>query len=308
MKVNRRGNELCIVSLADDQYAQHMSVTFVSVLMNLSLDVGVRFYVLSTGMSESNREKIVKSVEPFEAEVCFIQADGSAYESFDAMANGNRETYLRMAIADALPSSVERVICLDSDLIVTGDLMDLWGTDLNGRTVAAVTDQWAAVQCEALGIPRGVYFNAGVLLIDLKRWREQEVSARAIAFIGANREKLQYHDQDGLNAVLHDDWLPLPPTWNAHTVIIKEWSSSSPPAIVHYTGVCKAWHFDSIHPFKNEYYKYLRFTEWRDYRPEVNLKRSIKRATRPMMPVLERVLPSSAVTVLHKYKQRYLNS
>lgn len=300
-------SELCVVSLSDDNYAQHLGAMFVSMLTNMSLDVSARLYVLSTGLTDRNKELLQRSVEQYNSRIEFITVAGAAYEKYDSMAGGSRETYLRLAIADALPAAVEKVICIDSDVIVTGDVFELWGMDLNGRTIAAVTDQWASSQCDTLGIPRGVYFNAGILVMDLAKWRANDVSGKAVAFLDSRKGKLVFQDQDALNAVLFDDWLPLPHEWNAHSLIIDAWTSPAPPALIHYTGRSKPWQFDNVHPFKDEYYKYLRMTEWSGYKPKISFKGLIKRMTRPWMPWINRWLPKSAITVIHKAKLRYLS-
>ncbi|RKP53194.1 glycosyltransferase family 8 protein [Cohnella endophytica] len=307
MTDNGPAQEIIVVSIADDNYAQHLGVTFASVLMNVSPGANVRLFVISTGLTEENQAKLIGTVEKFGAHIQFAAIDSSPYQGFDSMGNNSRETYLRLAIADVIPTSMSKCICLDSDVVVTGNIAELWETDLQGRAIAAVPDTWAASQCQTLGIPEGVYFNAGIMIADLNKWRAESINLRAMEYIGLNTQLLKYHEQDALNALLYEDWVPLPSTWNAHSTIIKNWKSSQLPAAIHFTGLSKPWHFDNIHPYKQEYYRYLEMTEWKNYKPQVNTIRMIKRATRPMMPVLEKILPRPAFSLLQKFKSQLLN-
>jgi lipopolysaccharide biosynthesis glycosyltransferase len=296
------GNDVHVVSIADNHYAQHLAVTFTSLLMNMQHGTAIHLYVLSTALDKENQTKLEKVINRPDVHIHFITVDESPYEGFSPMGETSRETYLRLAIPDVIPFSVQKVICLDSDVVITGNIAELWETDLQGHAVAAVPDLWAASQCKALQIPEGIYFNAGIIIADLAIWRDESINKKAMDYIFNNTQVLKYHEQDALNALLFNDWIPLPASWNAHSTVIKEWNNPSLPAAIHYTGLSKPWHFDNIHPFKQEYYKYLRLTEWRDYKPEINLRRIIKRLTRPMMPVLEQILPRSAIMLLHKYK------
>ncbi|TVY01120.1 glycosyltransferase family 8 protein [Cohnella terricola] len=300
-------NDIHIVSLADNQFAQHLGVAFASLLVNMPSDTGVRLYVISTGFTEENQFKLKKTVERPGVHIQFIVVDGTPYEGFGSMGGNNRTTYLRLAIPDVIPSSIPKILCLDSDIVVTGNIVELWETDLQGRAIAAVSDQWAASQCKILQIPEGIYFNAGVMVMDLTKWRKESISLTVMNYITTNTHILKFHEQDALNALLYKDWIRLPDKWNSHTTIVNEWNDAIPPAVIHYTGLSKPWHFDNIHPFKNEYYKYLRLTEWKSYKPEINLSRIMKRIARPLLPVLQKVLPQPAFTLLLKYKSRLLN-
>lgn len=295
-------NDIHVVSIADNKYAQHLAVTFASLLLNASSEASFHLYVITTGLSEENKDKLSRTVEKLGARLQFLTVDASPYERFNPMDNNSRETYIRLSIVDVVPQHVNKIICIDSDVVVTGDIVDLWDTDLEGRAVAAVIDEWASTQCEVLKIPKGLYFNAGIMIMDLEKWRRDSIVPKTMEYLTRNMHLLKYHEQDALNALLFNDWIPLPATWNAHSTIIKEWKSAVPPAAIHFTGLSKPWQFDNIHPFKQEYYKYLRMTEWKSYKPEVNVRRIVKRLTRPLVPVLEKTLPRPAVSFILKFK------
>ena len=161
-----------------------------------------------------------------------------------------KATYFRLLIPQELPETVTRVLYLDTDIVVRRGIADLWGMDLDGHSVAACqdlvvqrVDRIARYQEGGLALG-AAYFNAGVLLIDLARWRAEKTSERVVENIGTNGHRYPLLDQDGLNAVLAEKWKPLPMQWNVQ-VGSKTRGHQPLPAeeagIVHFTGKAKPW-------------------------------------------------------------------
>ncbi|WP_329571911.1 glycosyltransferase family 8 protein [Kitasatospora sp. NBC_01266] len=136
---------------------------------------------------------------------------------------GAHANYLRLVIPEMYLDR-ERVLYLDADLVIRGDLSALFGTELDGRPLGAVRDPLNPVVGRGralpgwskLGIPpEQEYFNSGVLLIDPAACREERLFARAIEFIAAHPEHIRLWDQDALNWAAQDRWKRLEPHWNA---------------------------------------------------------------------------------------------
>jgi lipopolysaccharide biosynthesis glycosyltransferase len=293
-----------VVSVGDNNYAQHLGVTFTSLLMNLSPGTNIHLYVLSTRLNKENKSKLERIASQFGAGIQFIEMDASPYEEFSTSGHLNRETYLRLAVPDVIPSYVNKVILLDSDVVVTGNIAEMWEMDLRGHAIAAVSDTGGAFRCKDLLIPEGVYFNAGIYVMNLMKWREESILGKVMDYLARNTKGLIFHDQDALNAVLYNDWLELSPRWNVqpHMLLYRKGKDNVPsPAIIHYTGSCKPWHFEDTHPYKKEYYKYLKMTEWKSFKPEINMNRFIKR-------VAKQFLPYSAISILKKTRKSLLTS
>lgn len=192
----------------------------------------------------------------------------------------SKECYLRLVAADVLPASLDRVLYLDSDLVVLDDLMPLWMTDLGGHPVAAVPDILTQPPRAALGIaPDHVYVNSGVLLIDLAAWRARGLTARIAGFVERQGSALEYHDQDALNAVLQHDIRLLDFRWNLqarhmrfndHALGVHRDAfrrAAAAPAILHYAGPEKPWRFRARTARKADYDRHLAMTDWRGARP-----------------------------------------
>ena len=193
-------------------------------------------------------------------------------------------TYYRILAPRILPINIDKVLYLDSDIIVRGSLNDLWNTDLRDRALAAVGELADSRAVNLVGLPPGAkYFNGGVLLINLAFWRENSIYERATAFIRDNPEKVELWDQDALNAILVHSWIELPAHWNAQHHFITGLPAArivhltpeqramvplSEPAVVHFDGDTKPWHWSCRHPFQYEYRKYRLKTPWPQYRLE----------------------------------------
>jgi lipopolysaccharide biosynthesis glycosyltransferase len=230
-----------VASLGDDNYAQHLGVTFTSLLMNLSSDTNIHLYVLSTRLNKENKSKLETIASHFGARIQFIELDGAPYAEFSTSGHLNRETYLRLAVPDVVPSSIQKIILLDSDVVVTGNIAEMWELDLKGHAIGAVSDVGGAFRCKELQIPEGVYFNAGIYVMNLQKWRDKSIGSKVMDYLVRNKKGLIFHDQDALNAVLYNDWLELSPKWNVQPQMLRdkiERKDLPSPAIIHYTGSC----------------------------------------------------------------------
>ena len=268
-----------IIFGVDGSYSQHLAVTLASLLEN---NPAQRFDILvvTLNMAEADRWKLAALAARFSnVELTFQPFDISRYSHFRTDNHISHASYLRIFIPQILPESVEKVLYLDCDLVVRHDIAALWATDLGDKVLGAVRNPFF-VRHDDLEMPQGAdYFNAGVLLMNLKRWRELDGTDRLIRFIEAHHDHLWAHDQDALNAVFCGEIREMAPHWNFQTAML--WSEpdglslSYPdfrrlledPGIVHYTTPSKPWHFANLHPYKDTYYQYLARTPYSDFQP-----------------------------------------
>jgi lipopolysaccharide biosynthesis glycosyltransferase len=190
----------------------------------------------------------------------------------------------RLSISDALPFKIEKILYLDCDIIINEDILNLWNTNISNYVIAAVEDAIPFNRHKALMLPeKSVYFNSGVLLMNLKRWRLFNTTEKVLKFMSDFPERRIYNDQDGLNAILHNSWRRLPPKYNQQSALFylpynrrvyskEEYvEACKRPVIIHYTGVIKntkPWDYIDNHPFKKYYYKYIKLTIWDKYKPK----------------------------------------
>jgi lipopolysaccharide biosynthesis glycosyltransferase len=186
--------------------------------------------------------------------------------------------YFRCLLPDLLPAELERVIYIDADTMVCGDLGDLYRHDLGGAPVGAVLD-WVPTVREAitpwreLGLDGSApYFNSGVLLVDLPQWRDAGAGPQALARCLADQRYLaaqgrwMQHDQYGLNVVFHKRWSPLPNTWNYYADLPDPGQVGPVPRIVHLVGNGKPWSPNCRPQFAADFYAAVDRTEWAGWR------------------------------------------
>ena len=190
-----------------------------------------------------------------------------------------RATLYRLGLEHLAPADCERLIYLDADITVLGDLRKLWSVDLNGAAIGAVSDGYLNTEHfdgrrfhETWDLPEGEYFNAGILLIDLKKVREGSLFTKAMQFAAEHDEDLPYNDQDALNWTFWQSWTPLPVVWNVQASHLQDWAVAAQPehrrlgnaypAIVHFTGPEKPWIKDGYHPWSWIYWESLRYTDF----------------------------------------------
>lgn len=187
--------------------------------------------------------------------------------------------WYRVRLPELLPD-VSRVLYIDADALVTASLRKLWNTDLRGSPLGAITQYLYPAMIPRietdLGLPDvSSYFNSGVLLFDLDRWRAEGIKDQIAQYARTHLRQMEWPDQDALNGVLHARRHRLHPRWNAMTGIwelplrhlpypreqVRE--ARRDPAIVHFIGMFKPWHFRCKSRYRAEWFDYLQRTPWR---------------------------------------------
>ena len=259
----------------DDHLALPGAVAILSLLKARSSDVRIHL----VGDPDTRAAPLLREMAARHGvEIRILDASAGSVQSFDSTSDYGRPssaTYWRLLLAHLL-EDVDRLIYLDADLIVRHDLGALWATELGAAPLAAVTDPWmATIPSTRDEFPEG-YFNAGVLLLDLERWREERLSDRCISEIA----RLQYlaelsgggpashqYDQMPLNMAVRGRWHALSPTWNYTSYLTPRLAREldlppallaeiqADPAIVHFLGSHKPWvpGFEALSPWHREF-------------------------------------------------------
>lgn len=294
-------SEIHAVSVVDDTYVQHLGVALASMLQHLRPNMKIQIHVIENGLSRDNRNLLKRIVNRYNAELHYWKAKGQIPADLYISRHISEASYYKLLIPDLLRDiASDRVLYLDCDIVVLGDVSELWNTNMRGRALAAVRDWGGDVRCDELQIPDpSLYFNAGMLLLDLKKWRKRNLSSQILSFAVRNPDHLYFHDQDAMNAILHREWLPLDAKWNFQTNMLthRRFKKISNPVIVHFTGSSKPWHYDNDHPYKLKYYEYIKETGWHDFRPEKRFGARVKR-------VVKLLLPRHTVAKLAQYKAK----
>jgi lipopolysaccharide biosynthesis glycosyltransferase len=193
--------------------------------------------------------------------------------------HGSNMNYWRLVIPQNLPC--DRLIYLDSDMIVALDIAQLYEESLEGCTIGAagVGTVKTALDCtyfNSLGIDLDApYFNSGVLLIDNLRWRRENMTDRCLEVAHQHKNYIKSHDQSVLNMIFHNHFRELPSFYNLH---LYPMSSQIDPlrkgAIFHFIGSPKPWDLggEFLHGNYGIFSNYLQRTALRQFKSYTNIR------------------------------------
>jgi lipopolysaccharide biosynthesis glycosyltransferase len=220
----KQSEPIVIVFCADDNCATLLAVAMRSLLHNAHEQTSIDLYIFDGGISAANKQWILRiaDVDHISARIHWIQPDMNRLGELEAKHGVPKASYLRLLIPDVLPESCDKAIYLDSDILIRTDLSRLWNEEIGDKAVLAVRDPCVPT----VSAPRGVtayqtlglrpdtpYFNSGVMVLNLKEWREKRISEQALRYESEFGPSM-FWDQEGLNGVIGGNWGGLDPRWN----------------------------------------------------------------------------------------------
>jgi lipopolysaccharide biosynthesis glycosyltransferase len=270
-----------VVGCMDKRYARHFAAVLASAFSVAAFPERLRFWLVSAEDLGEARTPLEAIANKHGSRVTFLTLDISRLASAPTNAHISLASYYRVLLPEILPTAMEKFIYLDADLVVRRDLSELFAEELDDDEFVAAVVNPRFRRWEALGMqPEMGYFNAGVLLVNLRLWRKVGMTEQLIQFIQNNTPVLKQHDQDTLNAVFCGRWRRLDLRWNQqysfflvparslgidraqHKLLLRS------PYIVHYSGGSKPWSFADDHPMREDYYRALDQTTYSGWRPD----------------------------------------
>lgn len=302
-------SEINVLYPFDNNYAPYAGISLTSLLENNISANGIHVFILGFSLTRETEDKFRRTVKKYDRDITFIEA--KPVEDF--IQGLNMPSYRGACIAAArlfvsrfIPDSIKRLLYLDSDTVVVGDITPLIDSNLKGNAVGMVCDSVGRDYKKVHGF--GVddeYYNGGMILYDLPKWKELKCSKRIEEHILSVRNQYEALDQDLINIVLKGQITKLDLKYNLqpfHLVYSPEMylriygdrgyyteeeikSATAAPAILHafrYLGMFP-WHRDSVHPCVDLFDKYRSLSEWEEFEP-IELKND------PIMIRIERLL------------------
>lgn len=285
----------------DDAYAPHAAVVIESIIQTCpekldfvilhtaSLSKDSRFLL------ESDFAKKVKSLFFFE----IPQNEFKGFRNVQTLAHiKNPENVLLRLFCGRLPFD-DIILYMDCDVIVFDDVRKVLEYADDNKIINAVTEYNAAYKMRDLSIldniekrygdllsyeayftrtlrqldmdPYGKYFCAGVMLINLMLWKENKIGEKSLLYILHNSDKCFATDQDALNHILNGNYGELSPRWDdvvksggvfTNYTVKQLQEAYTNPAIVHFAGPVKPWHYMSLEKYRKVYKKYRKTSSW----------------------------------------------
>lgn len=285
MSKNTYKQKIPICFATDDNYVPFLTVALASLLDNSSKENFYKIYVLTSHLSEENMNSIQKQATE-NSEIKFVQLSkelDKVQDMFHLRDYYSKETYYRIFIPNLFPE-YEKVLYLDCDITVVGDVSELYNTQIHGYYVGAVQEEvmqtfevFGNYVEKADGINRKNYFNAGILLINCRRWRNKLIAERFVDLL--NRYTFRVvQDEDYLNVLCKDNikWLPL--GWNK-TSYKNESFDDKDLKIIHWKINWRPWKYKDV-LYEDYFWKYAKMTDFydkliqmRDSRTEADFKK-----------------------------------
>ncbi len=265
-----------IVCGIDNKFVMPCGVLMTSVFENNNNE-HIEFHVIAEKLVKENVNSLQNIADKYKQKLSIEFVDTSSFKDCPTNAYISNASYNRILAARILPSDIKRCLYLDADMLVTGNIGKLYHTDMNGAAVGVVIDQSGddIRHFNRLCYSREKgYFNAGLLLMDLEVWREKGLPKKVLDYIASHKDNLHFHDQDALNAVIHEHTYYLPMKYNMQFSFLyknpfiakSRWrdmrEAAERPVIIHYTNKIKPWHKECMHPYKGIWLEYYKKTEW----------------------------------------------
>ncbi len=278
---------LTIVVASDNHYLILLAALIKSIEDNIRQSQKINVYIIEDAVTESSKKKLQRSVNGSFTTLIWQKMEEVIPKGMELPFDRSSyplNIYMRLFIPYFIPDEIEYVLYLDVDMIVLGDVTGIFENDLHDKVIAAVLDpriitfdnSWGGVlNYEALGLPGTTrYFNTGLLLMNLKKWREQNVTEKIIQCIENNKKFANYPDQYGLNVVLVNQWFELNPLWNHFSTM----ETNDKPFLIHFVErkpIYQSYNYSE--EFKKLFFYYLNQTEWKNFKPIGESKRYFKK-------------------------------
>lgn len=279
-----------IACAANAAYSIPLAVMLRSAVDHLSPRRELVVWIIDDAIGDVTRSRIRESL-PGRTTIHWVAPTRSDFGGLPLWGRMPVSTYDKLTVAECLPAGLSKVIWLDCDMLVLADLAELWEAPLGDAHLLAVRDPLVPTVSSRFGISRYAefglesstpYFNAGMMVIDLARWRASRVAEEALEYLRKYHDLVFFWDQEALNAVLARRWKQADERWNWSANLDRLARSRSRLAndgqesrIVHFTGNIKPWIVRESSETDVRYFETLDETSWCGWRPKRTVIRSM---------------------------------
>ena len=317
---------LNVVLASDNNYAPFLGVAITSLIKNNQNDFDkINIFILDDEISSKNKKRIEDLIDNPNHVLNFIKTKNLDdlnvnLVGIDRDFNTNSfAAYSRLFITSLLPKDIDKIIYLDCDALIVDSFKELWDVDIDDYYCGAVLTFQPFVKKYMNFKLEDNYINSGFLLINLKKWRKNNVEEKFIHFMVENQNKFYNEDQGILNNVLKDQFLILHPKYNLTTVFhtldydlakkhrgVKDEYYSKKiinqakenPTFLHFSGgeYDRPW-YNKYHPYRELYKNYCELAGFKDeiikdYELPLNCKLFYKSRTNPFIRFAIKLIPN----------------
>ena len=267
-----------IIYSTDENYAKIFLASIWSLLESNKDTENLKIYLIDNKIKKETKQKMIELVQKYNRKIIFISCE-EICKDLEKNNDFPVSSYARLFIQDYVKE--EKVIYLDCDVIVMRSLEEMWKINLKENWIGGVQDPLPEYLKQAIEMKKeDRYINAGVLIINLKKWREIDFKKQVIKYIKEHKKNVVHHDQGIINGICKGRILYLEPKFNLmpEMIMMNEKqlkkiykmekfytdneleNAKNNPYIVHYIAKFynRPWFKECTHPLKEEFLKYYR--------------------------------------------------
>ncbi|MGI4751478.1 MAG: glycosyltransferase family 8 protein [Janthinobacterium lividum] len=274
-----------ILIASDNHYAVMIAALIKSIEINHKTSENIIFTIIDDGISKINKNKIQNSTNSELIHIRWIKPTDVLPTGINIPIDTSIypiTIYLRLFAPYAVGLEHKKIIYLDVDMILYDDISNLYHTDIGDNILGAVQDYMptfghprAIPNYKELGIlPETKYFNSGLLLINSKKWIDEDIANKVIKCMNENHVHIIYPDQYGLNIVLRNCWFEIDRAWNCSALF----EEPTNPFLIHFIDIKPIFKsYYSLPKHKEEFYRLLRLTAFKDFKAYSDYNRLFKK-------------------------------
>lgn len=249
-----RGRTMHVVFVADSRFIKYTATAIISILENTAEPAAFDFWIIHSDNIDEDKCHILSYIKKYDCRFHFKKVDIKNYQNLYKPYHITNAVFNKFSIPNILPTDISRALYLDSDVLVLGDLLDLKNIDLKENYLAAALDYYEPY-AKKIGLCKQTYFNSGVMLLNLKKMRDENFIDKAMSFLRSEQNPKQTSDQDAFNIAAKDRWFRLDNKWN----FLQHIKLPVPKdiSIIHFTYRDKPWSILYNRNYKKEYLYYL---------------------------------------------------
>ena len=277
-----------ILYTCDDNYTWIMGISMISLFENNKDVEEINIYLLGDNISIENKNKLNDISKKYKRKLFIIDVPSLDIPEVLYSQRWPASAYTRLFSGKLLPEKVKKIIYIDCDTIILSNIHKLWSSDVSEYVFIGVKDCIGKLYKENIGLEsNSPYINAGVLLINLEKLRNIDISSKINSYLNKYIRYINYSDQDILNGIFEKKIGFIEPKYNFMTLLSEYnyeevmklrnptnyytseqlYIAKNNPCIIHYTTcmlVIRPWFLNTNHLLANEFEKYKLMSPWKN--------------------------------------------
>lgn len=320
-----------VLYTCDNNYVWLMGISAISLFETNQHLQELTVYLLGENISLENKEELKKIGDKYRRKVEIIDVPKLNIPPSLISARWPLSAFTRLFSGIILPDDVEKVLYLDCDTIIMGDISELDSVEFNGNIAMGVKDGISGAYKKNIGLHNdSPYYNAGVFLLDVNALRKVNINEKIEQYMNKYVDYTNYADQDILNGIFNGKIGELNARFNVMTIDVVHtfeeilalrrptnfYTKSElenaiiSPAIIHYTTnmlVIRPWFSNTDHPFASEFRKYMEMSTWKDRKLDEMVLNSRDAKVIGMIMKLPKKIAFFILGIIHaELKPRYI--